>query len=109
MPALVDAMKVIESASRFGTRPLGVIVNRVKGVGYEFPPDQVGDFLGNGVIGHVSESEDVCRAIANKRPVVSDKPKSIPARQFRKIAANLVGEEYDLKPGVFYRLVHFWR
>jgi cell division ATPase MinD len=109
MPALVDAMKVIESANRFGTRPLGVVVNRVKGVGYEFPLEEIGDFLGNGVIGHVSENEDVCRAIANKRPVVSDMPKSIPARQFRKIAANLVGEEYDLKPGVFYRLFSWLR
>ncbi len=104
IPALTDGLKVIQMAESMGTNTLGVVVNRIKNSPHEFPVNEIEGFLGTRIIGEVNEHPAVMRSLSKRQPVVSSEPKSLPARQFRKIAANLIGEEYEVKPSLISRL-----
>lgn len=104
VPALTDALKLARVAERYHTQVIGVVVNRMRGESWEFPVEDVEDFLGVPVIGIVNEDHNVRKAIANKSPVVSHNPRSLASQQFLSIAANMLGRDYKVKRSVLHRL-----
>ncbi len=103
LPALTDALKLIRVAERYNTHNLGVVVNRVRKESWEFPLEQVEEFLGVPVIGIINEDQNVRKAIAEKSPVVSHSPKALSSQQFLALAANVLGMEYKIKRPVLHR------
>jgi len=105
VPALTDALKLTRVAERYGTHNMGVIVNRIRKESWEFPIGEVNDFLGGvPVIGMINEDQNVRRAIAEKSPVVSHKPRALASQQFLELAANILGTEYKIQRPVLHRL-----
>ncbi len=94
LPALTDAVKLNRLADKFGTQTLGVIINRVKNEPHEFKTEDVQDFLDIPLLGYVPEDRNVSKSIAKKEPLVTYRPHSRAAQQFKAIAAQLIGEEY---------------
>jgi len=103
MASLTNALKTIKLADREGVRCIGVVLNRVQG-NHGMPKDDAESFLDCPVLGVVNEDRRVSKAAAEGRTVLSLYPKSLAAEQFRQIAANLIGEEYRIKAGLFSRL-----
>lgn len=95
LPALTDALKLVKLAEKFETKNIGVIINRVRGEHHELSLDHIKDFLNLPIIGVVPEDKEVRKAIANKEPVVTFSPKSIAAQKFKKIAADMTGNEFS--------------
>lgn len=92
LPAMTDALKVIKIAEKFETKHLGVVVNRVRHEKHEPGLDEIENFLDSQILGHVHEDNNVRASIRNKQPVIIYKPNSTASRQFRHIAASLIGE-----------------
>lgn len=95
LPALTDALKLGKIAEKFETRNLGVVVNKVRKESHELSLEHIKDFLNIPILGTVPEDREVRKAIANKDPVVCFSPKSPAAQNFKKIAANLAGKEFN--------------
>lgn len=93
LPAMTDALKVIRIADKYETKHLGVVVNRVRHERGEPGLDEIESFLDAPVLGHVHEDNNVRASIRQKNPVVLHRPNSAASRQFRQIAAKLMGEE----------------
>lgn len=109
LSALTDALKLGKMAERLETKSLGVILNRIRNERHEFSKESVQDFLELPILGHVHEDQNVRRAISNKQPVVSYKPNSRSAEQFKGIAARLLGEDYTPKSNLVNRMFSWLR
>lgn len=109
LASLTDALKVIKMAERHETVPIGVVVNKVRNEGIELTSEEIESFLGVPVIGKVNEDYAVRKAVAERSPVVSHSPRSMPAQQFMSIAASLSGDSYRMRMPLFARLFGMFR
>jgi cell division ATPase MinD len=104
LPAVTDALKAVEVAREFNTIPVGVVVNKFTGDQYEMEPRNIAEFLGVPVISVVPESRFAKISIKKKSPVVIEFPNSTIAKRFKKLAAYIMGDEYQFseKEGGFW-------
>ena len=93
IPAVTDALKIIRVAREMGKEPMGIVLNRVKDR-YELKPKEIEGMCDCPVIGTIPEDRNVKRSLFEKTPVIKYKPFSPASIAFRKIAANMVGQEY---------------
>ena len=61
------------------------------------------------VIGRVNEDYAVRKSASERRSVISNSPRSVPAQQFLSIAAGLAGEDYRMRIPLTSRLFNFLR
>lgn len=94
VPAITDAIRLIEVASRSGVTLRGVVLNRVRGEKYELSLSEVESVFDVPVIASIPEDARVRESIAFGEPIVSHSPYSPAALAFKKLAAGLVGREY---------------
>ncbi len=93
IPAVTDALKVIKVAREMGKEPMGIVLNRVRDK-YELKPKEIEGMCDVPVIGTVPEDKNVKRSMFEKSPIVKHKPYSPASLAFRKIAANMIGQEH---------------
>jgi septum site-determining protein MinD len=93
LPAMTDALKVIKVADKYETKHLGVVLNRVRHEKGEPSAAEVEGFLDSSLLGHVHEDSCVRQSIRRKEPVILSRPNSSASKQFRDIAAKLIGAE----------------
>lgn len=93
IPAVTDALKIIQVAGELGNEPLGIVLNRT-GDRYELRPEEVESMCGLRVLGCVPEDRAVRRSIFNRNPVVYERPHSRSSVAFMEIASALSGTEY---------------
>ncbi len=104
IPAVTDALKVIKISREMGKEPLGIVINRVKH-NYELRQDEIESMCDCPVIGKIPEDDTVKKSLFEKTPLVSYRPYSPAAIAFRKIAANLIGQEYKPPSFLFLRRI----
>lgn len=111
LPAITDALKTIKLAEDNGTKILGVIVNRVRGLKHELKLSEIRSMLGVPILSVVPEDLAVPKSIARRTPVVHFRPRSRAARAFKRLAAKVVGERLKIrkKIGWFERLFSWLR
>lgn len=109
LPAITDALKLTRIANKFGTKNLGIVVNRVKQESHEIPLNSIKEFLDLPLLGKVPEDKEVMKAIAAKEPVVIYNPGCKAAQHFNVIAAKLIGEKYKPKSLLSSRLFSWLR
>jgi septum site-determining protein MinD len=93
IPAVTDALKVIQVSRELGKEPLGVVLNRT-GDRYELRPEEVEAMCGVRVLGCVPEDRTVKRSIFNRNPVLHERPLSKSSVAFMGIASSIAGVEY---------------
>ena len=109
LPAVTDALKTIKIAEERGTRILGVVVNRVKGLKHELSISEIKSILEVPIIGAVPEDMAVPKSIAKRIPVVHHKPKSRASLEFQRLAARIVGEPWTaIKKRSWIDRLFFW-
>jgi cell division ATPase MinD len=97
LPAVTDALKAVELAKSFNTKPLGVVVNKYSGDSFEMSPANIEAFLNTHILSVIPESKMVKLSLSKKNTVVNEFPSSNVTRKFRELAANLIGEKYEYK------------
>lgn len=95
MPAITDAIKIIEVAKNNKANIRGVVVNRRRNKDYELSAQEIESVAGVPIMGAVPEDENVLRAISEKSPVVISREHAPSARAFRRIAADIAGVEFN--------------
>ena len=109
LPAVTDALKTIKIAQDNGTKVLGAVVNRVKGLKHELSMSEIKSMLEVPIIGIVPEDLAVPKSIAKKTPVVHHNPRSRSSIEFRRLAARIVGEPWtDIKKKGWLERLFFW-
>lgn len=97
LPSVTDALKTIKIAEEVGSTVVGVVLNRVRNDGLEMTTDNVETILDLPVVGIIPEDNYVRRALHMKSPLLYEFPKSRAAIAFKKLAANMLGQSYEIK------------
>lgn len=108
MPSVTDALKTIKVAEEKGKNVVGVIINKVRGDGFEMSLNSIKDMLEVPVLGIVPEAKEIRESLYKKSPVIKTHPGSSPAENYKEIAAKLIGRNYRKnvkKKGFFFRLL----
>ncbi len=93
LPAVTDALKAVKLAQQVGTKPTGIVVNRILGKKHEMTREEIRSMLDVPILAEIPEDHSVGEAIANRVPVVKHKPRSHASREMKKLAATLLGYE----------------
>ncbi|MEM5778108.1 MAG: cell division ATPase MinD [Candidatus Aenigmatarchaeota archaeon] len=109
LPAVTDALKAIKLAEENGTKVLGVVVNRVKGLKHELSLNEIKAMLEVPIISVIPEDMAVPRSIAKRIPVIHHKPNSKASIEFHKLASRIVGEPWvSVKRKSWLERLFFW-
>ena len=103
-PALGTVAKTIEIAKQLNTPVRGIILNRVKGKGYELKKHDVEGCMELPVLSIIPDDEKINESIAARMPVVLYNPKSPSSKAFRKLSASILGEDVPESPGLWDRI-----
>lgn len=95
LPAITDALKMKRLAERNNVVVLGIILNRVRNDELEMTISSVETILETKVIGAIPEDDEVRKALNLHHPVTETSPDSGAAKEFRNIAAKLIGNEHE--------------
>lgn len=98
MPALTDALKVINLCKEMEKEVTGVVVTKTNVKNVDIPLKTIEEILEVPVIGVVPEDRSVKFALADKDAVVHTHPRSAAAIQYKKLAAHMLGRTYDEEP-----------
>lgn len=95
LPAITDALKAVKLAQQVGTKPIGIVVNRILGRKHEMTREEIRSMLDVPILAEIPEDHTVGESIASRIPIVKHKPKSPASREMRKLAATLLGYEIE--------------
>jgi len=95
LPTLGTTLKAVKVAKEKKMNISGLILNKVRGKNYELKPTDMERLSGVPLIGVVSDSVRVLEALSKVQPVTRLSPNSNVAREYKKIAAKLVGAYYQ--------------
>ncbi|RMD66096.1 septum site-determining protein MinD [Candidatus Pacearchaeota archaeon] len=93
LPAVTDALKTYKLVEQMGKKVHGVVVTRVKFHKHEMPLNNVAEMLELPIIGVVPEDERFKHSVVLKDAILHTHPRSRVAREYRKLAARLLGME----------------
>lgn len=96
VPAITVAAKGIEYAKLLNRPVVGVVLNKVAGKWYEVSKEEIEESLGVKVLAEIPYDTKVPESIANKTPVVSYASKSPASIAFKRLGADLIGEEFEI-------------
>jgi len=96
LPAVTDALKTIRIAEEMGKNIRGVVVAK-SGEGEGLTLEAVKSMLDKDIIGIIPYDKYVKESLKMKEPVIYTHPKSKSAIAYKKLAADLMGVEFDEK------------
>ena len=109
VPSISDALKTKIVASKLDINIIGVVINREQYDKTFLSVDEVETILEVPVIAVIPDDPEVSRAAAFGEPIVIKNPKSPASNALMKLAADLIGEEYQPiepdKQGVIAKLI----
>jgi len=109
IPAVTDALKTIKVAEANGTKVLGVVVNRIRGLKHELPLSEIKSMLEVPIIAAIPEDIHVPRSISKRTPLVYHRPNSKASLEFQRLAAKIVGEPWTaVKRESWLERLFFW-
>ncbi|MBI2671234.1 P-loop NTPase [Candidatus Woesearchaeota archaeon] len=109
LPALTDALKTIKMVESYGKRIRGVILTKT-GNKDDITFENVEAFLGKKVLAEVPEDKKARESLVKKGILVNLFPRNKVAISYKKLAADLINEQYFEEPekGFFERFFS-WR
>lgn len=92
IPSIVDITKCCHLLQKIDTKPLGIVLNRVKDKKYEMGDDEIAKFTNLPIISRIPEDENVLKSTNFKSPVISSYPHSPASKGFMKLGSVLTGD-----------------
>ncbi|MBI4150255.1 AAA family ATPase [Candidatus Woesearchaeota archaeon] len=93
--AVGDAIKTIAIAEEGSIPVMGAVLNRVTNDRGELSQKNVEALLGKPVLGIIPDDHHVRRALTMKQPIVHSHPEAPAAIAYKKLAAFLLGQQYE--------------
>jgi septum site-determining protein MinD len=94
LTAVTDCLKSARLAKELGAKVIGVVATKVNESDYEITLENIETILETPVIGVIPYDTNLLEAQHNKYPVVYTHKNSHSSIGFKKLAANIIGEEY---------------
>ncbi len=104
LPAVSDVMKIIKLSNDMKIKPIGIVINKYRKDKDQISKGEIESVCGLPIIGVVPHDNNVKKSVFRKEPVVFLKPYSPASIAYKKIAARLIGIEYEDKSNVIKRL-----
>ncbi len=106
IPAVTDALKTAKLIEQLGKEVRGVIVTKVRNSKSEMPISNIQEMLELPILGVIPLDYRFQETLASKEVLIHAFPKSKAAREYRKIAAKLIGyNNYKEKTGFWDKLL----
>lgn len=96
LPAVTDALKTATVANDAAVHVHGTVLNKVTGQGHELTAGEVEEMIGHDVLAEIPHDTRFEESVAEKTPLLHRHPKSKPAIEVKKLAADLA--DLDYKP-----------
>ncbi|MCD4760173.1 cell division ATPase MinD [archaeon] len=96
LPAVADAMKTIKIAEELGKNVRGVVVTKTGEQG-DIPLSNLQTLLEKPILAIIPHDKAIRHSLLKKDPVIRTHPKSKSAIAYKKLAAGLIGIEYNEK------------
>lgn len=94
MPAVTDALKIIQKALDMGKNEISVIVN-MSGKKHELKKEEIEETCKVPVLGTIPAHYDFHKSLHHKKPLVLGNPLSPASLAFKRIGSSLIGKEYS--------------
>jgi len=94
-PTLSTTLKAVKIAKERGTPIIGLVLNKVYDKNFELSLDDIEKTAEVPVMAVIPHDVDVLKALSEFTPSVTYKPKSNGSREYKKLAATLIGEKYE--------------
>ncbi len=96
LPSMTGALKTHAYAKERGIHTIGVIVARYESDEEDINPQNVADFLEVSLLSVIPESKLVKQSIRHHKPLIELYPDSKITEEYKKLAAKIVGQEYNI-------------
>jgi septum site-determining protein MinD len=90
MVSVSDCMKTRLIAEFLGSRPLGIVLNRVRGEDFELDSKEIKEIMNLPILGTIPEDEKVMKALKEGVPVLVLEPKSPASIAINNLAQKIV-------------------
>ena len=94
MPAVTDALKISKLAEEMGKTVRGIILTKA-GEDYDLSVENVEKMIEKPVLATIPYDKAIRESLVKKDPVIYTHPRSKSAIGYKKLAASLIGIEYD--------------
>ncbi len=101
VPNLKDIQRVFEVSKEFGSKKFTIVLNMVNSGRYEFRPEEVEHLVKLPIFGVIPFDRNVIDSSAIGEPIIKNRPDSIASQHYMKVAANLVGYDYEIRRSIF--------
>jgi septum site-determining protein MinD len=110
VPAVMDIVKMKRLVDEMNVKINGTVLNMVKRERYELSKDDVEKLTEIPVISVIPDDKSVPRSLSAKAPTVVLYPNSPASKEFKSLAAMLIGEYYEHKSPIsrFFGRIKFW-
>jgi septum site-determining protein MinD len=95
VPNISDMVRCAEFLSKLEHKDMQIVFNKVRKSDTEMKMEDAKDFFKVPILGAIPFNEDVMDSTALGMPIFQYKPESVICDHFMKIAANLIGVEYE--------------
>lgn len=103
-PSVIATLKAIKLADELKVPIRGIVLNKIRRKDYELTLKEIKSIINVPIIALIPEDPRVYEALSEKTPVTLYRPNSPATKEFRKLAAILIGEKEPRK-GFFYRII----
>lgn len=90
LPAVTDAIKIIEVCRRKKVKIKGIVINRIRGEEFELRAEEIRSLYNIPIVALFPEDVDVAKSIAMKIPIVLADPKSRISEEFFNLAVQIM-------------------
>lgn len=103
IPNLMDVRRTVEVIGN--NKKFNLVLNMVTGGRYEFTSDIISQYINIPIIGSIPFDKSVMDSSAFGVPLLRMKPNSSASLSFMKMAANLTGQEFNIYPTMFHKII----
>lgn len=93
-PAVADALKTIDIFNKLGKKVSGIVINRYRNEKYELTANEIVSTTKSNVLGLIPEDKRIPESISKGIPAVLLYPHSPASIGLKRLAANLINEDY---------------
>jgi len=108
MPSVIDALRCVRLARAMKKKVLGIVVNRVNVSLPQVPVKEIEEIAEAPVLAEIREDRAVHESFSYNFPVTHFRPNSRAGNEISRLAALLVGEEFQSKENSFLDRLNFW-
>ena len=94
IPSVMDVIRCKQVADKLRLKSLGIVLNMVKNERYELTAREVEQLAELPVLASIPMDKNILKSLAARTPVIFYNPKCKASKEFKRLSANLLGEEF---------------